>query len=554
MKSSTIASLPDVTLRCAEAIYAHCNAHELDYLLDQGDFASIIRQPFPDLFSSSFPEDHQASELLSKYPFEIGIDRDAVCIESFRVSEKACAAFNSVSPWLCPSVAPAVLRRARGKIRALLGEFSWSEAVRYCGFGPGASTSLSRVHGHGAYKFGNSKPDVTPNCLPVAGHLLRSFFPAYWLQLVGYGVGDPAVQLADRCNVVRGNRLTTVPKNAKTNRAICIEPDLNMFFQKGIGGLIRKRLKRCGLDLNTQQEVNRRLAGVGSQTGSLATIDLKAASDSVSLGLCELLLPDDWLDAIVRTRSPVCELPDGTPVPLEKVSSMGNGFTFELESLIFLALAWAVSPKMTLGVDLAVYGDDLIVPTDVAGPLIRALDVAGFQTNASKTFIEGPFRESCGKHYWRGIDVTPIYLRKPVDTIFRVFWFVNSVSRKAARDGWRCSSYLPLYEAAISLVPSSVRTRFPIPDGVGDGGIITPFDQARPSRAPGQWCNVYNYRQLVSFNKTERRDGAGPFLASLHQLEKAVDGDYSPGVPSKGIRVKAVRSLCHGWSDPGPWL
>jgi len=135
-------------------------------------------------------------------------------------------------------------------------------------------------------------------------------------------------------NVVTSNVMFTVPKNSQIDRCACKEPDGNMFMQKAVGDHIRSRLKqRCGIDLNDQSR-NRSLAQQGAITGALATIDLSAASDSLTTGLCELLLPDLWFSLLMALRSPSTSI-DGVLHVNEMMSSMGNGFTFEVESLLF---------------------------------------------------------------------------------------------------------------------------------------------------------------------------------------------------------------------------
>jgi hypothetical protein len=281
--------------------------------------------------------------------------------------------------------------------------------------------------------------------------------------------------------VVQGNRITTVPKNSKTDRVIAIEPDLNMFLQKGIGGIIRSRLKRVGVDLD-DQTANQDAALIGSRDDSLATIDLRAASDSVSLALCERLLPSDWLEAVLATRCSMGTLPSGEAICYEKVSSMGNGFTFELESLIFWGLASAVlETSGRSDHQVLVYGDDIIVPKWAAGWLIELLSYVGFDTNTEKSFIAGPFRESCGKHYFRGIDVTPFYIDAPIDDISRLFWFANSVRRWASRplDNQVCDPrFKGTYDLAVSCLPPKYRDPV-LPDGVGDGGLIGTLAESR---------------------------------------------------------------------------
>jgi hypothetical protein len=85
---------------------------------------------------------------------------------------------------------------------------------------------------------------------------------------------------------------------------------------------------------------------------------------------------------------------------------MGNGATFCLETLVFAAAAHAIRSKT-----VSVYGDDIIVDSDKVDDLKRLLGFLGFSVNADKSFSAGPFRESCGKDYYQGVDITPFYLR-----------------------------------------------------------------------------------------------------------------------------------------------
>lgn len=207
----------------------------------------------------------------------------------------------------------------------------------------------------------------------------------------------------------RGNRFGTVPKTAKTDRPICVEPGLNLFCQKALGKTLRNRLSSFGLDLDNNQVVHRHLAKVGSRSGAYATIDLSSASDTVSRELVRMLLPKEWYEALSYWRSPMT-LVDDKWLHNQKFSSMGNGYTFELETLIFACLVAACGGQ--LGEDSFVFGDDIIVPTELASKVIATLQIAGFSLNKEKTFVSGPFRESCGGDFFLGIDVRPYFWKK----------------------------------------------------------------------------------------------------------------------------------------------
>lgn len=232
--------------------------------------------------------------------------------------------------------------------------------------------------------------------------------------------------------IVEGSRISCVPKNVDISRTICTEPTLNMWYQLAVGNLIRERLSRFfGIDLENVAEVNRDLARRGSLVSGgdcvgeqyseeYCTIDLESASDSMSLGMLKLMLPQWVYELLMFLRSPVTRMPDGSRVELQMVSTMGNGFTFPLQTAIFSCVVAAVYSYLGLPrqrVDTAepnwsVFGDDIIVVRKAYGWVCRVLELLGFAVNADKSFFEGPFRESCGSDYFNGHYVRPVYIRR----------------------------------------------------------------------------------------------------------------------------------------------
>jgi hypothetical protein len=287
-------------------------------------------------------------------------------------------------------------------------------------FSGGASTSRNRTSSHPAGKY-VGKADITERAWCLFEDLLDD--------IPGWPFDKADLR------IVEGNIMFTVPKKTDIDRVACKEPDLNMFMQKGLGGEIRRCLKRVGIDLNDQSR-NRDLAYRGSKDGSLATLDLSSASDSVTSSLVYLLMPTCWFTLLDALR---CENTwiDNELHRNEMFSSMGNGFTFELESLIFWALSKATAYFTGTSGVISVYGDDIICPTSMAQDLIWILSVFGFQTNRDKSFTEGPFRESCGGHYHSGFDVTPFYLRKPIESLLDIIHMANSLRKWAAQDAYK---------------------------------------------------------------------------------------------------------------------
>lgn len=375
---------------------------------------NLMRKCRTECFGVALPSD---DELLQK------------AVSGFLEVEKVCKYVNingyipgtaPTSDMLAPEV---VIHTARRKIAEALGPFDLDEFARSIDFSGGASTRLPRRKAAAPMKF-TGKPHVTRNCALLALNLI--WFHEPWRRYCQDRFGresDPFTWVT----IVEGSEYFTVPKTARTLRGACKEAELNMLCQKAQGNMLRRRLRAVGIDLN-DQTVNQYLAGCGSRTGALATIDLSNASDSVSLVLLDLL-PWDWKRYLLMTRSEKVKLPDGSWHTLEKVSSMGNGFTFELESLIFWALAASVvSLRRVSDRRIGVYGDDIIVHASCAPDLINVLAYCGFSTNISKTYVDGPFRESCGKHYHYGVDVTPFFVREALDIPGEEFHFLNQLN------------------------------------------------------------------------------------------------------------------------------
>lgn len=474
-----------VTTKVASAILADLRCAEADAQLERirkGDWHGLVHAEMPDPNSyddaDAFARAYQSYHLLRKFPdFDLGINRDDVAIEAFHSSEVSCARINSYGGYLpytfdsdevkLDKTLEAIIEVARRKIRMLLGPFSWDDVAQHWRFSGGASTRLRRKSGDLFYKI-QGKPHVTRSAALLA--ICAIWHNESWRKSCQERYGNDPCEWVE---VVPGSRYTTVPKTAKTNRGICVEPEMNMFFQLGIGAIIRRKLKRVRIDLD-DQTINQNLARIGSATGSLATIDLKSASDSIALSLVETLMPRDWYDALTLIR---CEhtLINGVLHRLEKISSMGNGYTFELESLLF----WAISSSVIevegcSDTRLGVYGDDIVVHNSVSERLIGVLSNFGFETNIEKTFVRGPFRESCGKHYFYGSDVSPFSITKQVDGLNRLFLHWNQCK------GW----WVPLDKACsviLKIIPRRYRS-YSVPHFESpESGLKRPFDTAHPS-------------------------------------------------------------------------
>jgi len=222
-------------------------------------------------------------------------------------------------------------------------------------------------------------------------------------------------------------RVILVPKTQKTPRIIAADQTANQYVQQGIHLAILKRIKqdenlRLAIDW-TDQERQRSLALKGSIDGSVSTLDLSEASDRVHVSLVANMLRRHRLlkDVVFACRTTRANY-SGRTIFLEKFAPMGSALCFPFETMVFtIIVIQSVLKARMLPVtrrnvmkalrSVSLYGDDIIVPTETAIPVTVSLVSFGLKVNYRKSFWTGEFRESCGGDYFRGIDVTPVYLR-----------------------------------------------------------------------------------------------------------------------------------------------
>lgn len=378
----------------------------------------------------------QITALVKKFPFnslEIGRkDPRSVALEKFRASEEKCRKSNlrlSTDRVWRSRFADTIVRMREDILRLLGDEPSLVDIYPLCGFGSGANLG---VHGNATNlyrKLYAKEWTVTPGALPYAVAALCSNEQILYRFCdtrngVACITGDARLEMLRKCKLVRSNKVSFVPKTALTHRSIAVEPLLNTYIQKGVDSYLRRFLFKWGIDLRSQEK-NQELARFGSVTNSLSTMDLSAASDSISINLVKLLLPPAWYDLLNSLRSPEMRI-DGTESRYHKFTSMGNGFCFPLETIIFAACVRQFTRKTS---EYAVYGDDIVVPKVHFDSLRRLLSFLGFETNVAKSFKDGPFRESCGSDWYDGQDVRPVYLDYLLDDVSSRMIFHNSTLR-----------------------------------------------------------------------------------------------------------------------------
>lgn len=273
-----------------------------------------------------------------------------------------------------------------------------------------------------------------------------------------------------KVKVVPGSKMSTVPKDRTKDRTICTEPILNMFYQLGMKTQIESvLLDRFSIDLSTMPDINKNLARLSSIDGSLATIDLKDASDSISLELCHALLPPKFMQLLMYIRSPRAHVGKDL-VDLAMISTMGNGFTFALMTLLFVSLVRAIynlnDVTYKIGSNVGVFGDDIIIASEFAEVLITSLERAGLVVNLDKSFTTGFFRESCGGDYYHGHNVRGVYIKK-MSHETHVYSAFNRLHLWSLANGIRLEAILQYLRERAEFRP------VPYDAGVASGFIVT---------------------------------------------------------------------------------
>lgn len=583
--------------------------HSLSGVLDAGQLRQLFR------------DEYLLKELVRKYPgFDLGVDRTRAALDGLRTSEVRNRSTNDRLRTYDPATPEIhqVLYLASRKIGRILGRFDGADDFAFaCRLGPGSTTTLSRKYADNAVKL-QDVPTVHRGALRLADLVLWGS-PTWQKFARGFrGLAKGLCRrVAEGMSTERGvlsgidfrvhdrDRWVSVPKNALTDRGITIPNGVSVYLQLGLGALMRRKLALAGVDLN-DQSVNQRRAHLGSLTGEVATLDVKDASNSVTTGLVwnligrvsHDLLDSRWYALMDALRVPGCTLPDDSDHEYELFSAMGNGFTFELESLIFYGLAFGVCEYLGVPTDpVSVYGDDIVAPVGAVPLLTRVLAYAGFELNAAKSFSEdgrngcGIFRESCGKHYLDGTDVTPFYVDKMLDEPEDLVVLANNIVRWAAfvstSDGEQKldARMQSVWVWVVSHLPNQYR-RTRIPFGEENDGLILGWDLAVPRPVYSDYCNAgpikdklktspVGYAAIVlrhSFDSVE----VTPEMAYLAKLYSASvwrpgvrGGKRFPGFPDAAMRAQRAdyeipsgsrmkTSVVHyrvvlSWPDPGPW-
>lgn len=481
--------------------------------------------PNPDDYTSprAFAIDYQAYNLNRKLESETAtVTQMRNALDKWVDAEWRCSVVNKTGWWVMP-----IEKSSRDRIRSLQQRTATHISRILCDVWPdprfeptsGATATTTR-----SLSFACTKVDGTPLDLKqpephkcnkscedylaymfeideaIASRFQRARMRAWSMPLEKADCKDLA---AWSCENTPDAVLDYVPKDASSVRLIVKPNSLTSMVQKTFGEAVSRALLNEGIDL-TNQMVNREWAEIGSLTGIVATVDETAASDSIALRLLEWF-PDRWQTYFAASRDQYVSV-KGKRHKLNMIAGMGNGFIFELESLLFYSMALSVTEYMGESADyVSVYGDDLIIPSRCL-PILEEFFLAyGILVNSTKSYNTGSFRESCGGHYFNGVDVTPVYMKRKLNNVGDFYHLINGLYEWSNRIGFDLTGEL---QTLVDMIPKKDRHVVPRDWGLRAGlhfiadGVSTP--RLVWDRKLQRYVTVYRVYREKPLDVTER--------------------------------------------------
>jgi len=357
-------------------------------------------------------------------------------------------------------------------------------------------------------------------------------------------------------------RVVAVPKTQKTPRIIAIEPSTMQFAQQGLKRELYRLIGDSPLAAIlgfTDQERNQILAREGSISGDLATLDLSEASDRVHLSTV-IRLFSKWphlREFVLAARSRYADV-RGETILLHKFASMGSALTFPIEAIIFTIIAsMGVEPTAKPSVRqlvgrVSVYGDDIVVPRHTVSDVVALLEIFGFKVNKHKSFWNGHFRESCGKEYYNGDDVSVVRLRAEVPTSRQDAALVNRFTdfrNRCFRAGlWRTVKSADEILSNIISIPSR-HVKAQIADPLGAMALDTTLRTKWRGKLNSD-LQMYeeHYPKAIATASTFVVDGEGGllkwFLENHDRTSRYQTDKYEGQERAHTFRIKWVRAEC----------
>lgn len=404
----------------------------------------------------------QVDGFLKKYIFE----KDALLPEQVLASSLGKFLENQrrLAPLedTCDIVLLDIIMRARGWLEGVLGDYSSDEHMDLCYFPRKASvgTPMRRATLDERWLRGltGSRQHID--------WFLHKYLPWLGTSAPRASNGTLKVPLTE----VDELAATFVPKTWKSLRMIVPNTAIGGLYSNGLGRVLERRLLAAGYDLSVLPDRHKRLARLSSIKRNLATIDQSLASDNITVWTIERLLPKRWTSVLCKGRIGRLRLPDSSTIDTNTMSMMGVGFTFPLQTLVFLSLVHACYDHRYEGANtkperiISVFGDDVICPVELQDLVTKVFSYFGFQINLDKSFWSGAFKESCGGDYYHGYDVRPAYLPQGGRLNKRSYEAFLYKTFNALRARWDYAEIKATCDLILMLLPR----KFVVPPHFGD--------------------------------------------------------------------------------------
>lgn len=380
--------MQDVALACSQQ-----NVLLVRHLLD-----SIA----PNGTVAQFKATYQIKSVFKRFRFSNDLytndQLETQAIQKFLENQERLKCLNVVD---LPKYMEAIVVRARKIVASVLGPYDDEECRDLSQFGSRASVGVPLSKACEAERW----------VVPISGSLDQAMWFSEEIMrselVYKYLDAQPAGPNGSLFHIVQSLKLTLVPKTFKSLRVIMPNTTIGSYCSMGVGKMIRKRLATIGLNMSSLQKRHRVLARVASRDNTYVTADLSMASDSITGALLKRLLPEDWFSVLTKLRIGKVQIGNST-TDMETFCTMGIGYTFPLQMLIFYSLLRAIDQYFFIDSSLiSVYGDDLIYSKRLHFAVVDVFPRMGFLLNEDKSFPDGPFRESCGGDYYLGWDVRP---------------------------------------------------------------------------------------------------------------------------------------------------
>jgi len=358
---------------------------------------------FTPLCGDAFKKHYQICELLKKYTFQKDVYTSQQVLEMSKEKFFANQRRLTTHKLNYDSLVTEVVWRAKGWIDHLLGDYDQEEHLELCYWPKKASVGVPQRK---ATLENRWLMEITGS----AQHL--EWFDHIYLPWFGH-----AEEVRSTLDLVCIEHLSAilVNKTYKSKRMIVPNSSVGGLYTNGLGAVIVKRLAGAGYDVKVLPDEHKRLARQASKDGKSATIDQTLASDNILVKVVERVFPRRWAKALLFGRIDKLAVDDEI-ITTPTLSTMGIGYTFPVQMVLFLGLTHAVldlceeEQGPVQNPRISCFGDDLICPVEILPTLRHVFESLGLLINEEKSFWSGPFRESCGGDYFRGFDVRPAYI------------------------------------------------------------------------------------------------------------------------------------------------